>query len=54
MKIEEKNVEVVIAVMAEKIRTLETDVWFRDEQIKHLKTEIELLKETNNLKGAQK
>lgn len=41
MSIMEKNEEVIIRVLIEKIKSLESDVWWRDDQIKSLKAQLE-------------
>ena len=41
MKIDEKNTEVVVDALVTKIRSLELDIWCKDEQIKKLKADLE-------------
>ena len=41
MKIDEKNTEFVIDALITKIKSLELEVWYRDEKIKELKAELE-------------
>lgn len=40
MNINEKNAEVVIDALVAKIKSLEIDIWWRDEQIAKLKGQI--------------
>ena len=52
MKIEQKNVEIIINTLAEKIRHLELELWLREETIKEIEGEIKALKgEINAMKG---
>lgn len=44
MKIDEKNVEVIIDALVSRIKSLETDVWCYEERVKKLNAEIERLK----------
>lgn len=44
MNIEQKNVELIINTLAEKIRHLELELWLREETIKGLEGEINALK----------
>ena len=44
MNITEKNAEAVIEALIEQIRTLKTEIWFRDSRITELKAEVEKLK----------
>ena len=41
MIIDEKNTDVVIDALVTKIRSLEVEIWCKDEQIKKLKAELE-------------
>jgi hypothetical protein len=41
MKIKEENVSVIIDSLIARIKSLECDVWFRDEKIAKLKAELE-------------
>lgn len=47
MKIEERSVEVIIDALVGRIKSLECDVWYRDEKIKELKEELEKKGDTN-------
>lgn len=40
MEIKEQNVSVIIDSLIEKIKSLEVDVWIRDEKIARLKAEL--------------
>ena len=44
MLIEEKNVDLVVSALADKIRNLEIELWFKDSKIKELTEENERLK----------
>ena len=41
MNIKETNVEKIIEALVERIKALETEVWWREEQIAKLKAELE-------------
>ncbi len=47
MYIEEKNIPVIIDALVNKINSLQSEIWWRDEQIKKLKAQLEAKGEHN-------
>ena len=44
MKVKEEHTDTVIAALVERIKSLEVDVWFRDEKIAKLQEELKIAK----------
>ena len=44
MNVAEKNVDLVVEALVERIRSLEVDVWYRDKKIADLTAENEKIK----------